>query len=127
MEFMKGSAIHIISEVITTLLIFVGGFLIGKLREKRMHKGKNLDEYDFYPFVVNRDNFPEFNLNNFRLGIYYFLKNSDYTAARQMIFIGEQNRVRDQLQANDLREYESLYKKYDGKKIADDTSEFLDN
>ncbi len=127
MEFMEGSFVHIAAEVITTIILFLGGYLIGKFREKRLHKGKNLDEYDFYPFSVNRDNFPEFNLNNFRLGLYYFLKNTDYSAARQLIFIGEQNRVREQLQPNDLREYEKLYKKYDGKKIADDTSEFLDN
>lgn len=127
MEFMESSFVHIAAEVITTIILFIGGYFVGKFREKRLHKGRNLDEYDFYPFTVNRDNFPEFNLNNFRLGIYYFLKNTDYTAARQMIFIGEQNRVREQLQANDEREYERLYKKYDGKKIADDTSEFLDN
>src|SRR6266480_2409682 len=49
---------------------------------------RNLEEYDFYPFTINRENFPEFNLKDFRLGMHYFLKNNDYTAARQLIFIG---------------------------------------
>lgn len=127
MEFMEGSFVHIAAEVVTTLILFIGGYLIGKFREKRLQKGRNLDEYDFYPFHVNKDNFPEFSLNDFRLGMYYFLKNSDYTAARQLIFMGEQNRVRELLGPADLRQYEKLYKKYDGKKIEDDTSEFLEN
>jgi predicted transcriptional regulator YheO/class 3 adenylate cyclase len=89
--------------------------------------GRNLEDYDFYPFTVNRDNIPEFSLRDFRLGMHYFLKNYDYTAARQLIFIGEQNNVRTQLEASEQKEYDKLFDKYDGRKIADDTSEFLEN
>jgi len=35
--------------------------------------------------------------------MHYFLKNHDYTAARQLIFIGEQNNVRNQLEPADRK------------------------
>ncbi len=82
---------------------------------------------DFYPFTINRDNIPEFSLKDFRLGVHYFLKNTDHTAARQLIFIGEQNNVRDQLEPAEQKEYAKLFAKYDGAKIADDTNEYLEN
>jgi predicted transcriptional regulator YheO/class 3 adenylate cyclase len=95
-------------------------------REGRQ-SGRNLEDYDFYPFAINRNNIPEFSLRDFRLGMHYFLKNYNCTAARQLIFIGEQNGVRSQLEPSEQKEYEKLFDKYDGRKIADDTSEFLEN
>jgi predicted transcriptional regulator YheO/class 3 adenylate cyclase len=100
-------------------------FLFGKYKQRP--SGGNLEDYDFYPFTINRDNIPEFNLKDFRLGMHYFLKNDDYTAARQLIFIGEQNNVRSQLESTEQQVYARLFEKYDGKKIADDTAEFLEN
>ncbi len=70
---------------------------------------------------------PEFNLKDFRLGMHYFLKNNDYTAARQLIFIGEQNNVRAQLEPAEQKVYAKLLDKYEGGKIADDTTEYLEN
>jgi predicted transcriptional regulator YheO/class 3 adenylate cyclase len=89
--------------------------------------GRNLEQYDFYPFTINRDNVPEFNLKDFRLGMHYFLNNIDHLAARQLIFIGEQNNVREKLEPTERKVYESFFEKYDGQKIADDTAEFLEN
>src|SRR5207237_6092094 len=59
--------------------------------------------------------------------MHYFLKNNDHTAARQLIFIGEQNNVRGQLEPAEQKEYAKLFAKYDGSKIADDTNEYLEN
>jgi predicted transcriptional regulator YheO len=59
--------------------------------------------------------------------MHYFLRNSDPTAARQLIFIGEQNNIRTQLEPNEQKVYGRLFDKYEGKKIADDTSEYLEN
>lgn len=59
--------------------------------------------------------------------MHYFLKNADYTAARQLIFIGEQNNVRGQLEPTEQKVYAQLFEKYDGRKIVDDTTEFLEN
>ena len=118
--------INVIASIIASLVLLAAGFLWGKYKERRKY-GRNLEEYDFYPFTINRENFPEFNLKDFRLGMHYFLKNNDYTAARQLIFIGEQNNVRAQLEPSEQKVYARLFEKYDGKKIADDTTEYLEN
>ena len=44
-----------------------------------------------------------------------------------MIFIGEQNNVRAQLEPSEQKVYARLFDKYEGKKIADDTTEYLEN
>ena len=119
--------INVIASIIASIVFLVAGFLWGKYKERRRKFGRNLEEYDFYPFTVTRENFGEFNLNNFRLGMHYFLKNDDHTAARQLIFIGEQNNVRTQLEPAEQKVYAQLFDKYEGKRIVDDTHEFLEN
>src|SRR3989440_10725457 len=118
--------VNVIASIIASLVLLAAGFLWGKYKERRKY-GRNLEDYDFYPFTINRENFPEFNLKDFRLGMHYFLKNNDYTAARQLIFIGEQNNVRGQLEPTEQKEYARLFEKYDGKRIVDDTNEYLEN
>jgi predicted transcriptional regulator YheO len=119
--------INVIASIIASLVFLAAGFVWGKYKERRRKFGRNLDEYDFYPFTVSRENFGEFSLKDFRLGMHYFLKNEDHTAARQLIFIGEQNTVRTQLEPTEQKVYAQLFDKYDGKKIVDDTHEFLEN
>src|SRR5262252_204510 len=119
--------VNVIASIIASAFFLAAGFIWGKYKERRRKFGRNLEEYDFYPFTVTRENFGEFNLNNFRLGMHYFLKNNDYTAARQLIFIGEQNNVRGQLEPAEQKEYAKLFDKYEGNKIADDTNEYLEN
>src|SRR6184192_3075324 len=119
--------LNVIASIIVSLLFLAAGFIWGKYKERRRKFGRNLEEYDFYPFTVSRENFGEFSLKDFRLGMHYFLKNEDYTAARQLIFIGEQNNVRAQLEPAEQKVYAQLFEKYDGKTIADDTQEFLEN
>src|SRR5205809_6206552 len=118
--------VNVIASIIASLVLLAAGFLWGKYKERRKYR-RNLEDYDFYPFTINRENFPEFNLKDFRLGMHYFLKNNDYTAARQLIFIGEQNNVRNQLEPAEQKVYSRLFEKYEGKKIADDTNEYLEN
>src|SRR5205809_1887893 len=120
-------SINVIASIIVSLVFLAAGFVWGKYKERRRRFGRNLEEYDFYPFTVTRENFGEFSLKDFRLGVHYFLKNNDYTAARQLIFIGEQNNVRGQLEPAEQKVYAKLFEKYDGKKIADDTTEYLEN
>src|SRR5213595_1600680 len=119
--------INVIASIIVSLVFLAAGFVLGKYKERRRKFGRNLDEYDFYPFTVTREDFGEFSLKDFRLGMHYFLKNHDYTAARQLIFIGEQNNVRGQLEPSEQKVYSQLFEKYNGRKIADDTTEFLEN
>ena len=120
-------SINVVASIIVSLFFLAAGFLWGKYKERRRKFGRNLEEYDFYPFTVSRKNFGEFSLKDFRLGMHYFLKNDDHTAARQLIFIGEQNNVRGQLELAEQKVYAQLFDRYDGKKIADDTTEFLEN
>jgi len=118
--------VNVIASIIASFVFLAAGFLWGKYKERRKF-GRNLEEYDFYPYTINRDDMPEFNLKDFRLGMHYFLKNNDYTAARQLIFIGEQNNVRTQLEPAEQKVYASFFDKYEGKKITDDTTEYLEN
>jgi predicted transcriptional regulator YheO len=118
--------VNVIASIIASALLLAAGFLWGKYKE-RQRFGKKLEEYDFYPYAINRDNFPEFSLKDFRLGMHYFLRNFDPMAARQLIFIGEQNNVRTQLEPAEQKVYARLFERYDGKKIADDTREYLEN
>src|SRR5216110_286351 len=124
--FSSDITVNVMASIIASLVLLAAGFLWGKYKERRKY-GRNLEEYDFYPYTINRDDMPEFNIKDFRLGMHYFLKNNDYTAARQLIFIGEQNNVRAQLEPSEQKEYTRLFEKYDGKKIADDTTEYLEN
>ena len=117
--------INVLASIIASGVLVGGGYLWGKYRESKRF-GRRLEEYDFYPYTVNRDNFPEFNLNNFRLGMHYFLRNDDPTAARQLIFIGEQSNVRSLLEPAEQKVYAQLFEKYDGKKIADDTYAYIE-
>jgi predicted transcriptional regulator YheO len=116
-----------IVEMAVSLVLLVAGFLIGRYRERKRLQGRSLDEYDFYPYTSTHENFAEFSLKDFRLGIHYFLRNTDPRAARQLIFIGEQNQVRDRLDAAERQAYEKLFARYDGRTIADDAQEFLEN
>jgi predicted transcriptional regulator YheO len=125
--FQSELSINVIASIIVSLLFLATGFVWGKYKERRRKFGRNLEEYDFYPFTVSRENFGEFSLKDFRLGMHYFLKNEDYTAARQLIFIGEQNNVRGQLEPAEQRVYVQLFEKYDGRKVVDDTNEYLEN
>jgi predicted transcriptional regulator YheO len=117
---------NVIASVIASIILLGAGFLWGKYKE-RQRFGKKLEEYDFYPYIINRDNFPEFSLRDFRLGMHYFLRNFDPTAARQLIFIGEQNNVRAQLEPTEQKVYARFFTRYDGKRVADDTRDYLEN
>ena len=57
----------------------------------------------------------------------HLLRNRDNSAACQLILIGEQNNVENKLKGKDKNQYSKLYYKYDGNKIIDDTTKFLEN
>lgn len=58
--------INVITSVIASGILLAAGFLWGKYKERKRF-GRRLEEYDFYPYTISRENFPEFSLNNFRL------------------------------------------------------------
>lgn len=117
----------VLSELTASSVLLGAGFLVGRYRERRRLKGRALHEYDFYPYAATPENFAEFSLKDFRLGMHHFLRNADARAARQLIFIGEQNNVKDTLSAADLRAYKRLLAKYHGASVTSDTREYLEN
>jgi predicted transcriptional regulator YheO len=117
----------IATNLLVSGLVFAAGFLIGKYRQRLQMRGRNLEQYDFYPFEVDADGFPNFSLALFRLGVDSLLEKKDVTAATQLIVLGEQNGVRYQLDPEGLARYERLYAKYNGREVMKDSSEYLEN
>lgn len=116
-----------LAEAMSSILLLLLGFIAGKYRERRHLRGRDLTEYDFYPYQTTAENFAEFSLRDFRLAMHYLLRNRDSRAARQLIFIGEQNNVRELLDTQDKRSFEKLYSKYGGAEVTSDANEYLEN
>lgn len=115
------------TNLLVSLILFAVGFLVGKRRERALLAGRNLEQYDFYPFTVDEDGFPAFSLPHFQRGVQHLLRRPDAMAAAQLIVLGEQNGVRYQLEAEALAEYEKLYARNHGQRVMQDSSEYLDN
>jgi predicted transcriptional regulator YheO len=116
----------IINLLASTLFLFFG-FLFGKYRERKLMDGSNLEEHDFYPFDIDEKKILYFNMEKFTEGVRYLLGHRDYIAAGQLILIGEQNSVNEKLKGNDGKNYKKLYRKYDGKKVINDSIKYLEN
>ena len=117
----------VLAELAASLVLLAAGYLIGLYRERLKQQGRSLTEYDFYPYVATPEKFAEFSLKDFRLGMHHFLRNTDKRAARQLIFIGDQNNVRQLLSESDRQMYARLCSKYQTRAIADDTQQYLEN
>jgi hypothetical protein len=115
------------TNLVVSLLLFAGGYAIGHWRLRRRLRGRNLEQYDFYPFVADADGFPQFSLEQFERGMTHLLRYPDATAAGQMIVLGEQNGVRYQFAPAALSAYEKLYARHHGSQVIADSSEFLEN
>ncbi|MGA7272040.1 MAG: PAS domain-containing protein [Acidimicrobiia bacterium] len=107
-------------------------FLYGARRgpraaQARGEGSRRLEEYDFYPFVINEQDLVEFNADAFNQAATHFLENHNERAARELIVIGEQNLVRDTFASNDLARYKKLYELYDGDGVIDENDRFLEN
>ena len=114
-------------NLLASLVLLAIGYLIGRWRVRRQLRGRNLEQYDFYPFAADADGFPQFSLPLFERGVQHLLKHADANAAAQMIVLAEQNGVRYQLAPQPLREYERLYARYHGQQVMADSSEYLEN
>ncbi|MFO1394334.1 MAG: PAS domain-containing protein [Steroidobacteraceae bacterium] len=114
-------------NLVVSGIVFVVGYVAGKYRQRLAQRGRNLEQYDFYPFEVDAQGFPQFSLALFRRGVDALLERPDRTAASQLIVIGEQNGVRWQLEPDGLERYEKLHAKYDGRAVLQESSDFLDN
>lgn len=88
---------------------------------------KRLEEYPFYPFVVNDDGHVEFSAEAFCQAVDHFMGEANERAARELIVIGEQNLVRERFATEDLNAYKRLYEMYDGDQVVLDNDAFLEN
>ena len=114
-------------NVLASVILLGFGFLFGKYRERRLQQGRNLEEYDFYPFDVDEDKALFLDLERFSEGVSHLLRHRDRTAAEQLILIGQQNSIESRLTGDALRDYLRFYSKYGGDKVMDDTNRFLEN
>jgi predicted transcriptional regulator YheO len=118
---------NVVADLIVSVLLAGAGFLVGRYRERIRLAGRDLHEYDFYPYVPTAEGFTAFSLGDFKRATQHFLRDTDRRAARQLIFIGEQNNVRRDLTAADLRAYDRLCGRYHAASVSDDTRDFLEN
>lgn len=118
---------EIVINVIASAILLAFGYFGGKFRERRSYQGKNLEEYEFYPFAQDENKNLYFDLKKFCIGVRYFLSHRDYFAARQLILVGEQNDVGNSLTGDDKAQHRKLYHKFGGDKILDDTAKYLEN
>jgi len=61
----------ILAEALVSVSLLAVGYFVGKYRERRQLRGRDLTDYDFYPYQTTADNFAEFSLRDFRLGMHY--------------------------------------------------------
>lgn len=90
-------------------------------------ESKRLEEYDFYPFVVDDDGLIEFSAERFVTAVHHFLAARNAVAARELIVIGEQNLVRDTFPSDDVKAYADLFRAYDGDSVIHDNATYLEN
>lgn len=114
-------------ELIASVILLGSGFLIGKYRERSAKGGKTLEEYAFYPFDLDDKQVLYFDLERFKEGVRYFISHRDDSAARQLLIIGQQNFVDQQLAGSELASYRKFYRRYDGDSILDDNARYLEN
>lgn len=114
-------------NLLASAVLVAGGYLGGKFRERQAQKGKQLEEFDFYPFGVDEAKVLYFDDVKFLKAVDYFLKHRNVIAVRQLILIGQQNGVENSLSADAKRRYLKLYTRYGGNKLRDDTQKFLAN
>jgi class 3 adenylate cyclase len=96
-------------------------------KRRKPEETRRLDEYEFYPFTTDDAGLVHFSPERFEEAVAYFLNNRNPTAARELIVIGEQNRVRDTFGSEPLNRYKQLYVAYDGEGVISDNEIFLEN
>lgn len=118
---------ELIVNVVASLILLSFGYVFGKYRERQLSRGKNLEEYEFYPFELDDNKVLHFDPAKFTAGVRHLLSHRDNVAARQLILIGEQNGVENLLPREELASYRKLYNRSGGDRIIDDSVKFLDN
>jgi class 3 adenylate cyclase len=118
----------IVLGLVTLVAVGYLAYGVGRRRSVgRDEESKRLEEYDFYPFIVNESRQVEFEPERFNQAVEYFLAHANSIAARELIVIGEQSFVRDRFQTDEIERYKRLYERYDGDSIISDNDAYLEN
>lgn len=118
---------ELLINVVASIILLGFGYLFGQYRERRLHRGKTLEEYDFYPFDLDEKKNLFFDPGRFNTGVRRLLSHRDPIAARQLILIGQQNNVESTLAGRELDQFRKFYRTYRGDKVMDDTVQYLEN
>ncbi len=109
-------------------VVGLGAYTVGRRRTTGPDAEiKRLEEYDFYPFIVNENRHIEFDPERFNKAVDYFLLNDNPIAARELVVIGEQSFVRDRFETADIEDYRRFYDKYNGDSVISDNEAYLEN
>ena len=121
-------AVFLVAVVIVAAVAYYAGLRRGSSTgNEDAASQRRLEEYDFYPFVINPDGHVEFSAEAFDRAAQHFLEDRNERAARELIVIGEQNLVRDTFTSDALARYKELYAAYDGDSVISDNEQFLEN
>jgi predicted transcriptional regulator YheO len=122
-----GMVSELLVNILASAVLLGFGYLYGQYRERRLNRGKVLEEYDFYPFDLDEKKHLFLDWDKFCAGVRHLLSNRDNIASGQLILIGQQNSVEHKLAGKDLEQYRKFYRMYGGDKVLDDTTRFLEN
>lgn len=105
------------------------GFVAYRVGQGSEHEDETqrLEEYDFYPFIVNESRHIEFSSLHFNKAVDHFLNQHNSIAARELIVIGEQNFVRARFATAEIDAYRRLFDRYDGDSVISDNEAYLEN
>lgn len=118
---------ELLINIFASAVLLIFGYFGGQYRERRLHRGKNLEDFEFYPFALDDKKVLFFDVDKFSAGVRYFLRHRDSLAARQLILVGQQNDIENRLTSDDIEHYRKLFRMYDGDRILDDNVQYLEN
>ncbi len=101
--------------IVIAVAVGVAAYLFGRSRSMSSARpaaasaGKRLEEYDFYPFVIDASGHVDFDPAAFSTAVLHFLDEPNGRAAREPIVVGDQNLVRDTFPSDGLDRYKELY------------------
>ncbi|RPI21077.1 MAG: hypothetical protein EHM57_07065, partial [Actinobacteria bacterium] len=121
------TVLFITLAVVALAVVGFVAYRVGKRRAAGDEETMRLEEYDFYPFVVNASRHIEFSPDRFNQAVDRFLQRRNSTAAGELIVIGEQNFVRERFATAELEAYRQLYERYDGDSVISDNEAYLEN
>jgi hypothetical protein len=113
--------IELAINLLASVILISGGYFGGVYRERRVHAGRNLEDYDFYPFGTDELNNVFFDAQKFTEAVDYLLSHRNHVAARQLILVGKQNDVENLLPADERQRYRKFHARYRGDEVSADS------